>query len=141
MNIPDKLNFGGGELVEVSYLERAFKIKRRTAFLYLKALRIRCMHSGKKAYFSLPTFKRIMFVLSRPGMPGFVFPGSSEKTTHGKASEEGYLTEVTDEIIDKANDPAILAEMAACEGTDRTLIRKFAPKPEKRKTDENTNRT
>lgn len=125
IKIPDKLCFGGGDLVEVEYLEEVFGISRRAAMKYLRALKINPMYVGKKVYFSLPTFRRIMFVLSLPNSPGFLFPGSIAKNRVGLTKNENFITEVTEEILAKASDPKILAEMAAVEGHNPSLLKKF----------------
>lgn len=127
LSIPEKLNFGGGELVEISYLMQVFNISRRSAYKYLRVLHIKPMYVGKKVFFSLPTFKRIMYVLSQPGKPGFLFPGSSARydARFYKDPNSGYLTEVTDEILTEASNPRILAEMAAAEGRDSSILKKL----------------
>lgn len=126
-------DFGSGEIVEVSYLEKVFGIKRRTAMAYLKALHIQPIYIGADAYFSLPTLKRILFVLSRPGAAGFVFPGSKKKNDP-RLNKGGYLTEVTEEILAQAAAPAILAEMAGATGRDVDLLKKFINPSEGKKT-------
>jgi len=129
LNIPKMLNFGGGDLVEISYLESVLGISRRKAMKYLKALRINPMYVEDQVYFSLPTLRRVMFVLSLPGSPGFIFPGS-RGTSRGYLKKSGnYISEVTDEILNKAARPEILAEMAAAEGRDPGILKKFASKP------------
>lgn len=125
-------DFGSGEITEVSYLEKVFGIKRRTAMAYLKALHIQPIYIGADAYFSLPTLKRILFVLSRPGAPGFVMPGSKRKNDPRLHSSGKYLTEVTQEILDQAAAPVILAEMAGATGRDVDLLKKFIPSAEKK---------
>jgi len=126
LSIPEKLNFGGGELVEISYLMQVFNISRRTACKYLRALHIKPMYVGKKVFFSLPTFKRIMYVLSQPGRPGFLFPASAARyDIRFRKSNSEFLTEVTDEILTEASNPRIFAEMAAAEGRDPSILKKF----------------
>lgn len=125
-------DFGSGEITEVSYLEKVFGIKRRTAMAYLKALHIQPIFIGADAYFSLPTLRRILFVLSRPGSPGFVMPGSKKKNDP-RLNKGGYLTEVTDGILAQAAAPVILAEMAGATGRDVDLLKKFiVPSAEKK---------
>jgi len=134
-DIPKTFNFGAGEVVEVSFLEQMFGISRRTACKYLRALHIKPMFIGKKVFFSLPTFKRILFVLSLPGAPGFIFPGSTAKNNVRLTKEAGYITEVTDEILRRAEAPQVLAEMNAAEGHDPSVLKKFI-KPQKNKPEE-----
>jgi len=124
MEIPKTYDFGGGELVELKHLEATFSISRLIALKYLKALRIQPMYIGNDVFFSLPTFNRIMFVLSRPGSPGFLFPASKAKQNQS-LRKKGYLVEVTDEILAEATSPRILAEMAAASGTDSSMIKKL----------------
>lgn len=124
-NLPKTFNFGSGELAEIDHLCQTFGISRRTAFLYLKALRINPIYSGDESFFSLPTFNRLMYILTKPGSPGFIFPGSTAKNNK-HIRDSGCLTEVTDEIIDEAMRPETLAEMAASAGKDPSLLRKFA---------------
>lgn len=124
INLPKTFDFGGGELVELFHLEITFNISRRVAQEYLKALRIHPMHIGKKIFFSLPTFNRIMFVLSRPGSPGFLFPASRAKQNQ-YLQKKGYLTRVTDEILKEAKSPRILAEMSAASGRDASMVKKL----------------
>jgi len=124
MNKSKILNMGFGELDELEYLCNMFSISRKTAGCYLKALRIKPMCIGKGIYFSLPTLKRILFVLSLPGSPGFLFPGSARKAA-GRDKDKVGLTLVTDEILEKAASPRILAEMNAVEGRDISLLKKF----------------
>jgi len=136
IRIPDKLNFGGGDLVEVEYLEQVFTITRRAALKLLRAFHIRPMYVGKKAYFSLPTFQRIMFVLSLPGSPGFLFPGCAAKNDVRITKDENFITEITPELLIRASDPKILAEMAGCSGRDPGILKKFvtsADRPMKEK--------
>lgn len=126
LDIPKKLDFGGGKLVELSYLQQVFGISRRAARKYLKALHIKPMYIGKQIYFSLPTFMRIMFVLSKPGSPGFVFPASAGKNNpRFLKKDSGYIMEVTDDILRRASDPMILAEMAVVEGRDVSILKKL----------------
>lgn len=122
---PKVKNFGSGELYEVEYLCQVFGIGRRTALAYLRALHINPMYIGKEIYFSLPTFKRIMYVLSRPGSPGFLFPSSAGKLNAHKQNNPNYISEVTPSILEQAADPKILAEMAAIDGKDPRLLNKL----------------
>lgn len=127
--VPDSLDFGFGEMYEISYLEKILGIPRRTAFKYLKALHIEPFYIGKKVYYSHVTFKRIMFVLSKPNSPGFIFPGSTKKNDSRIDKDSNYLTEVTEEILEKAADPAILAEMDASTGKNPNLMKQFIARP------------
>jgi hypothetical protein len=124
LKLPKTYDFGGGELVELSHLEKTFSISRRVALKYLKVLRIRPMYFGNETFFSLPTFNRIMFVLSRPGSPGFLFPGSKAKQNM-HLRKKGYLVEVTDEILEEAKSPRILAEMSAASGRNDAMVKKL----------------
>jgi len=118
-------DLGFGDMVELSYLEKVFGITRRAASRYLKALHIQPVHVGEQVLFSLTTFKRILFVLSRPGGKGFAFPGSTAKGEIRKENGKKLLIEVTDEILELAADPKILAEMAGCSGNDPSILKKF----------------
>jgi hypothetical protein len=137
--LPKKLNFGGGDLVELNYLCTVFNISRRTAAKYLAALKLKPMYVGKEVFFSLVTFKRIMYVLGLPGSPGFLFPGSAGKASRKRKDSDGYITEVTDEILKRAALPITLAEMQAAEGHDMSIIKKFITgpvgRPSKKKND------
>lgn len=126
---PRMLDFGFGEMVELSYLQRVFGVSRRTASKYLKAFRIKPMYFGKEVFFSLPTLKRILFVLSKPDGLGFVAPGSTAKNNPRICQNPAYLFEVTNDILEKASDPRIAAEMMACEGRDSSIIKQFITKP------------
>lgn len=126
LKVPDRIDIGGTELVELGYLQLIFGISRRTARKYLRALRIKPMYIGKRVFFSLPTFKRILYVLSKPGSPGFLFPASAGKTNPRLIKDNpNYITEVTDEILRRASDPIILAEMAAADGRDMSILKKL----------------
>ena len=125
LNLPKTFDFGFGEVVEVKYLEMTFDLTPRLAVLYLKALRIKPLNIGDKTYFSLPTFKKIMYVLSRPGSPGFIFPGSAAKYNKTKKKSGRYITEVTDAILEEAASPRIMAEMIASEGRDVSVLKKL----------------
>ncbi|KKN45591.1 hypothetical protein LCGC14_0681560 [marine sediment metagenome] len=125
LNVPKVHDFGGGDLVELRYLETTFSIPRRVALLYLKALRIRPMYIGDDVFFSLPTFKKIMYVLSRPGSPGFLFPASKAKGNTVLRKTGNFLVEVTDDILAQAASPQIMAEMVASEGRDASMIKKL----------------
>jgi len=129
LTVPKHLNFGFGDLVEVSYLEKVFGIHRRTALRFLKVLHISPMYVGKDVYFSMVTFQRILFVLSRPGSPGFLWPGSRAKGNMRLLKDKKYITEVTDEILKQAADPKILAEMAGCSGNNPGILGKFVANP------------
>ncbi len=127
--MPKILDFGFGELTEVSYLEQVFKIKRRSAIKYLKVLRIKPVYIGGDVFFSLSTFKRILFVLCRPGGPGFCFPGSKAKNNQRNCNNKGILTEVTDQVLKEAAEPKLLAEMAAASGDHPDILKKFLGNP------------
>jgi hypothetical protein len=139
LDIPDRKDFGFGDVVEIQYLQQVFGISRRTACKYLKALRIKPMYIGEKMFFSLVTFKRILFVLSLPGSPGFIFPGSSGRRNTRLLKDPNYMTEVTDEILQRASAPRVLAEMKAAEGRDGSILQKFVAKPVGRPPKESTN--
>jgi hypothetical protein len=124
MNIPDKFQFDSTELVEVSHLESTFNIDHKTALLYLKALRINPVYIGQKAFFSISALNRIMYVISRPGSPGFLFPCSKGKQNQ-RLKEQGYLTEITDEMLEAASSPTVMAEMAAASGSDPSMVKKL----------------
>lgn len=124
LNIPKTFDFGFGEVVELKHLETTFGISRRIALLYLKALRIQPLYFKNDVFFCLSTFNRIMFVLSRPGSPGFIFPASTAKN-HRHLHKKGFLTKVTDEILAEAKSPQILAEMLAANGRDSSIIKKL----------------
>lgn len=126
IKVPKTLDLGSGEFVDVAYLQQVFGVKRRTAIKYLKALHIKPMYIGHDVYFSLPTFKRIMFVLMKPGGRGFIFPGSIQKNNPRTIGNSEYLTEVTPEILAEAANPNILIEMMASEMRDVNAAKKCA---------------
>ncbi len=128
LNLPKTYDFGFGEVVELSHLESIFGITRLVALKYLKALRIKPLYFKKEVFFCLSTFNRILFVLSRPGSPGFIFPASSAKS-NVNLRKKGFLTEVTDEILERAKSPQILAEMVAADGRDSSMIKKLITHP------------
>ena len=128
LNLPKTFDFGFGEVVELSHLETTFEITRLVALKYLKALRIKPLYFKKEVFFCLSTFNRILFVLSRPGSPGFIFPASSAKT-NANLRKKGFLTKVTDEILEQAKSPQILAEMSAATGRDTSMIKKLLTHP------------
>lgn len=129
LNLPTVkvFDFGFGEVVELKHLETTFGISRIIALRYLKALRIKPLYVKKEIFFCLSTFNRIMFVLSRPSSPGFLFPASTSKRKRLK--ERGFLVEVTDEILEEAKSPRILAEMSAVSGRDPSMIKKLITHP------------
>lgn len=129
MDIPKTYNFGDNELVELKHLETTFSISRRLALKYLKALRIQPLYFGEEIFFCLSSFNRIMFVLSRPGSKGFLFPGSKAKNNTVLRKTGNFLVEVTDEILEQAASPQILAEMAAASGRDSSMIKKLLSHP------------
>lgn len=124
LNLPKTYDFGFGEVVELSHLETTFNISRLVALKYLKALRIQPLYFGNEIFFCLSTFNRIMFVLSRPGSPGFIFPASTAKA-NAPLREKGFLIEVTDEILAEAKSPQVLAEMLAASGRDSSMVKKL----------------
>ena len=128
----DTFQFGSGDVVEMEYLCKLFEIKRSTAKRYLKALRINTMYIGEKQYFSLPTLHRILFILSKPGSPGFLFPDSKGKKMNFVRQDKNYISEVTDDILTQASAPSTLSEMAALSGSDPQLLRKFVTPPQGR---------
>ena len=128
LNIPKTYNFGGNELVELSHLETTFRISRRLALKYLKVLRIQPLYFKDEVFFCLSSFNRIMYVLSKPGSPGFLFPGSKAKQ-NAKLREKGFLIEVTDAILQEAASPRILAEIAAASGRNDAMVKKLLTHP------------
>lgn len=127
--IPETYDFGSGPVVEVSYLQQVFGIKRLTAFKYLRSFHIKPLYIGRKAFFSLETFRRILFVITRPGGPGFLFPGTYYKHNARYKDEDKIPTEVTDEIVATASDPKTILEMSALSG-DGAALRKLAGLPQ-----------
>ena len=133
--MPKVIGLGFGEVVEVKYLEKLFGISRRTAFKILRSLRIEPIYVGADAFFSLMCFKRIMFVLSKPNGPGFVFSGSKKKYDQ-RIYKEGapQITQITDELLAEAADPKILKEMAICDAPgNANMLRAFFQKPKQEK--------
>jgi len=124
MNLPKTFEFGGNELVELKHLEITFGISRKLALKYLKVLRIQPLYFNDEIFFCLSTFNRILYVLSRPGSPGFLFPGSKAKTNK-RLRDKGFLIEVNDAILKEAASPRILAELAAASGRDSSMIKKL----------------
>ncbi len=127
--IPKKHDFGFGEIPEVKYLETTFGISRQLALKYLTVLKIKPLYIGKEVFFCLPTFKKIMYVLTKPGSPGFIFPGSRAKNNQVKRKSGKYITEVTKTILKEAASPHIMAEMIASEGHDSSMIKKLVTHP------------
>lgn len=128
LNLPKTYDFGFGEVVELSHLETTFDITRRVALKYLKALRIKPLYFKNETFFCLSTFNRIMYVLSRPNSPGFIFPASTAKS-NAKLRQQGFLVEVTDEILEEAKSPRVLAEMAAASGRNDAMVKKLLTHP------------
>ena len=128
LNLPKTYDFGFGEVVELKHLEITFGITHSVALHYLKALRIKPLYFRDDVFFCLSTFNRILFVLSRPGGPGFIFPGSKAKG-YGHLRKKGYLSEVTNDILKQAKSPQILAEMLAADGRDSSIIKKLITHP------------
>lgn len=129
LQVPKKLSFGGGDLVELSYLEQTLGIKRRTAAKYLSVLHIKPMYIGKDIFFSLTTFKRIMYILSLPGSPGFLFPGSAGRYNIRLLEDNEYIKEVTPEILKQAADPKVPAYMAAASGNSPAILKQLLREP------------
>ena len=122
-------DFGFGKVIEVLYLEQVLGISHRSALKYLKVLHIKPFYFGNEVFFSLTTFQRIMFVLSKPGAQGFAFPGSKKKGQRRKGKNLNVLIEVTDEILELAADPKILSEMAGASGNNPEILKKFIARP------------
>jgi len=129
LNLPKTYDLGFGEVVEVKYLETTFEISRCLAKKYLKVLKIKPLWINGGVFFSLPTFKKIMYVLSKPGSPGFIFPGSDAISDNSKRKSGEYITRVTDVILKEAASPRIMAEMVASEGRDPSMIKKLVTHP------------
>jgi len=129
LRLPKTYDFGFGELVEVKYLETTFGISRRLALKYLTVLHIKPLYIKNEVFFCLPTFKKLMYVLSKPGSPGFIFPGSTAKNNQVKRASGIYIIEVTDKILKEAASPQIMAEMVASEGRDASMIKKLVTHP------------
>ena len=128
LNLPKTYDFGFGEVVELKHLETTFGISRGVALKYLKALHIKPLYFKNEVFFCLSTFNRIMYVLSRPSSPGFIFPASTAKANK-KLREQGFLVEVTDGILEEAKSPRILAEMAAASGRNDSMVKKLLTHP------------
>jgi hypothetical protein len=126
IKVPKELDFGFGKVVDIEYLEFVLGISRQTAKAYLKAFHINPHYIGKYVVFSLVTFQRILYVVSKPGAKGFLFPSSTGKCNQRLRDNKNFIMEVTPEILEEAMKPEILAEMAICAGTDDALLRKFA---------------
>ena len=129
LNLPKTYDLGFGEVVEVKYLETTFEISRRLALKYLTVLKIKPLYINNEVFFCLGTFKKLMYVLSRPGSPGFIFPGSAAKSNQVKRKSGKYITEVTDAILKEAASPQVMAEMVASEGRDSSMIKKLITHP------------
>ena len=129
LNTPKTYDLGFGEVIEIEYLETTFGISRFLAKRYLKVLRIKPLWINKGVFFSLPTFKKILYVLSKPGSPGFIFPGSDAISDNSKRKSGEYITRVTDAILKEAASPRIMAEMVASEGRDVSMIKKLVTHP------------
>ena len=129
LNFPKTYDLGFGEIVEIRYLETTFGISRQLALKYLTVLKIKPLYIGKEVFFCLPTFKKILYVLSKPGSPGFIFPGSRAKGNQVKRKSGKHITEVSDAILKEAASPRIMAEMIASEGRDSSMIKKLVTHP------------
>lgn len=127
--MPKTFDFGFGEVVEISYLERIFDISHRSALKYLKVLRIKPFYVGKEVFFSLITFNRLLFVLSKPGADGFAFPGSKKKGQRRQGKTLDVPTEVSDEVLVQAGRPETLTEMAGASGNNPDILKKFITSP------------
>ena len=125
LNLPKTFDLGFGEVVEVKYLETTFGISRRLALKYLTVLKIKPLYINNKVFFCLATFKKIMYILSRPGSPGFIFPGSNAKSNQVKRKSGEFITVVTESILKEAASPQIMGEMIASEGRDSSMIKKL----------------
>lgn len=125
LNLPETFNFGGTELIEIKHLENTFSITRRAALKYLKVLHIKPMYFGKKIFYSTSTFNRILYVLSKPGSPGFLFPGSDAKNRCDLRKSGDFLIEVTEDILKEASSSQVLAEISAASGRDSSMIKKL----------------
>lgn len=119
VQVPRVIDLGAGELAEISYLEQVFGISRRVARTLLRQLHIKPVYIGKEQYFSLPTFQRIFYVLTKPGGKGFAFPGVKREF------DDDRLREVDDEILAEAEDPLTLASMSTLKNGDTLLLRKM----------------
>jgi len=106
-------------VAEISYLENVLGLSRNSALRLLKRLHINPIYSGREVFFSLPTFQRIMYVLTRPGGRGFILPGTQ------CPKDDPRLREVTDDILEEANDPMTLAVMSAIKTGDTLVLRKM----------------
>ena len=129
LNLPKTYDLGFGEVVEVEYLETTFGISRRLALKYLTVLKIKPLYINSEVFFCLATFKKIMYVLSRPGSPGFIFPGSNAKSNQVKRKSGDFITVVTESILKEAASPQIMAEMIATEGRDSSMVKKLLTHP------------
>lgn len=115
--IPKSYDFGAGRLTELSYLQTTLGVPRRTALKWLRALHIEPVYIRDEVYFNIDTFNRILYVLTRPGAKGFAFPGTRAR--------KGVMKEVTQEIIDEANDPRTMAMMEVASSRSTAVIRKL----------------
>lgn len=119
LQLPRMLNFGAGQMAEISYLEDIFGISRKSARALLHRMHIEPIYVGKETYFSLPTFQKILYVLTKPGGKGFMFPGAAPRPNDTR------LKEVTDDIIAEAESPETLAAMTSVDQPDTLILRKM----------------
>jgi hypothetical protein len=117
--VPKILELGAGPLAELSYLEDMFGIPHKTAFAYLAALHIQPVFVGAETYFSLRTFQRIMHVLTKPGGPGFAFPGAAPR------ANDTRLREITPDLLERAMDPITAMEMEVARNPDSLTIQRL----------------
>ena len=106
---------GAVKMAEVRILCANFGMSRTAGMHLLLALRVPLFHIGPNTMYNQTALERILYVLTRYGGPGFAAPGSAFKT-RGNHKKDGYgkpVTEISDDLIKKAQDPMILAEMAA----------------------------
>lgn len=125
LKLPKVYNFGDNELVELKHLETTFEISRKLAYKYLRALHIQPLYFKNEVFFSISSFNRIMFVLTRPGSKGFLFPGSTGKNNANLRKSGNFLIEVDNTILKEASSPQVLAEMLAASGRNVSMIGKL----------------
>lgn len=99
-------------LYELGWIMAAFNISRYTAVQVCKSLEIPLIHMGRNAYFNFSTLERTLFVLCKPGGPGFAAPGSKFKNK-AKHKSTGTAALLTPEQVIQRDDPRTIAEMGA----------------------------
>ena len=121
-------NFGPFELKEIQHICNNFGISRPTAKRLCNSLHIPLFYISKSTLFNETAFKRIIYVLTRYGGPGFACPGSDYKLKgrYKSKSTTQPLYEASDKILAEAEDPLILVEMMAAEGRNRSASQSFA---------------